>query len=392
MKTHYVSKLVPLFRFTLGVRTQWHRYTKSLVVLVVALLGLAGCGEDKGTATNTGNAVSAQTFQWKLVTTWPKNFPGLGTAPEYFAQAVNAMSAGRLQIKVYGDKELVGAMEVFDAVSRGAAQMGHGSAYYWKGKVPAAQFFTTIPWGLTAQEMNGWLYYGGGMQLWQEIYAPFNLIPMAGGNTGVQMAGWFKKEINSVDDLKGLKIRIPGLAGEVVQRLGGVPVTLPGSEIFTALQTGAIDATEWVGPYNDLTFGLHKAAGYYYFPGWHEPGPTLEFIINKDAFNQLPDDLKAIVTHAARAANQNMLDEYTARNNAALKELTEKHGIQVKPLPPEVLNALRTTTEQVLIEHTEKDPQMKKVYDSFHAFLQDVSEYTRISEQAYVTAREASAP
>ncbi|PIE41044.1 MAG: ABC transporter substrate-binding protein [Gammaproteobacteria bacterium] len=360
----------------------------TIIASLLFILFLGGCASDCDNTAQTGKAVPQQTFKWKLVTTWPKHFPGLGSAPENFAKAVNEMSNGRLQIKVFGAKELVPAMEVFDSVSRGAAEMGHGAAYYWKGKSPAAQFFTVVPFGLNAQEMNGWLHYGGGLELWRELYGQFNLVPFAGGSTGVQMAGWFNKEINSVADLKGLKMRIPGLAGEALQRLGGIPVNLPGGEIFTALQTGAIDATEWVGPYNDLTFGLHKAAKYYYYPGWHEPGSMLEFIVNKDQWNKLPDDLKAIVTYAARAINQDMLDEYTARNNIALQKLINEHGVQVKHLPDDVLKALKQASNEVIAENIEKDPFAKKVYQSFKAFSNGVIPYTEISEKAYIDARQ----
>ncbi|MBA55127.1 MAG: ABC transporter substrate-binding protein [Pseudomonadales bacterium] len=363
------------------------RMLTSLAWLTMGLLTLSGCGEEKET-TATAEAAPQQTYEWKMVTTWPRNYPGLGMAPENFAKAVNEMSGGRLKVKVHGAGELVPAMGVFDAVARGAVEVGHGAAYYWKGKSPAAQFFTAVPFGLNVQEMNGWLHYGGGMELWRETYAPFNLVPFAGGSTGVQMAGWFKKEINSVEDLKGLKMRIPGLAGEVFQRLGGVPVTLPGGELFTALQTGSIDATEWVGPYNDLTFGLYKAADYYYYPGWHEPGAMLEFIINKEAWESLPPDLQAIVTYATRAINQDMLDEYTARNNTALKELVEKHGVQLRKLPDDVVDALRVASEQVIQETIAEDEMAKKVYDSFKTFRDNVMPYTAISEEAFLKIRE----
>ena len=193
-------------------------------------------------------AAAKAEHRWKLVTTWPKNFPGMGTGANKLAELIGQMSGGRIEVKVYGAGELVPAFEIFDAVSRGTAEMGHGAAYYWKGKSEAAQFFASVPFGLTAQEMNSWLYYGGGMELWQELYAGFGLVPAAAANTGVQMGGWFNKEINSVDDLKGLKMRIPGLGGEVLRRAGGTPVSLPGGEIFTSLQSGNIDATEWVGP------------------------------------------------------------------------------------------------------------------------------------------------
>ena len=365
---------------------------KPLALLAVACsLLLGGCGQkcDNTGAGKTAAATPEKVFHWKLVTTWPKNFPGLGTAPEHFAERVAAMSNGRLQIKVYGANELVPAMGVFDAVSGGAAEMGHSAAYYWKGKVPAAPFFTTIPFGMNAQEMNAWLKYGGGMKLWRDLYAKYNLVPLPGGNTGVQMAGWFKKEIKSVDDLKGLKMRIPGLAGEVFERLGGVPVTLPGGQIFTSMQTGAIDAAEWVGPYNDLTFGFYKVAKYYYYPGWHEPGPMLEFIINKDAWNRLPPDLQAIVTNAAGAVNQDMLDEYTARSNTALKELVEQHGVQLRKLPDDVIEALRKATNEVMQETIAKDADAKKIYESYTTFQKNVEPYIKISEQAYLETRQS---
>ena len=358
-----------------------------LALLVITFGALVASRAALGPAQHFSEDGSRETFEWKLVTTWPKNFPGLGSAPERFAKKVAAMSGGRLKVKVYGAGELVPAMGVFGAVSEGAAQMGHGAAYYWKGKVPAAQFFTAVPFGLNAQEMNGWLHHGGGLELWEEIYAPFNLLPLAGGSTGVQMAGWFNKEINSVADLKGLKMRIPGIGGEVLNRAGGTAVTIPGGELYTALQTGVIDATEWVGPYNDLAFGFHQIAEYYYYPGWHEPGSILEFIINKTAFEKLPADLQAIVRTAARDANQDMLDEYTARNNRALRELVEQHGVQLKRLPDDVLAYLKGINSEILEETAAEDPQFNQVYEAFREFEQQVIPYHRISEEAYYQTR-----
>jgi TRAP-type mannitol/chloroaromatic compound transport system substrate-binding protein len=334
------------------------------------------------------SAAGQQVFHWKLVTTWPKGFPGLGTTPEKFAAMVNKMSRGRLQIKVYGAGELVPALGVFDAVSTGSAEAGHGAAYYWKGKLPSSIFFTAVPFGMTAQEMNGWLYHGGGLELWHEAYAPFNLIPMAGGNTGVQMAGWFNKEINSIADVKGLKMRIPGSGGEVWNRLGGTSVTLPGGELYTSLQTGVIDAIEWVAPYNDLAFGFHEVAKYYYYPGWHEPGSTLELIINKQAFEALPEDLKAMVETAARYANADMLDEYTARNNAALRQLVDVHDVQLRKLPDDVIRGLHKASDEYLEELGNSDPLTRKVYASWKSFMESAKEYHHISEQAYINARD----
>ena len=328
-----------------------------------------------------------QVFQWKMVTTWPKNFPGLGLAPENFAALVREMSNGRLQIQVHGANEIVPALGVFDAVSSGSVQMGHGAAYYWKGKIAAAPFFTSVPFGMNAQELNGWLHYGEGLSLWRELYAPFNLIPFAAGNTGVQMGGWFNKEINSIADLKGLKMRIPGLGGEVFTRAGGEAVNIPGGELYTSLQSGVIDATEWVGPYNDLAFGFHQIAKYYYYPGWHEPGPTLEIIVNKHAYNSLPGDLQKMIEVAARAVNQDMLDEYTARNNSALVELVEKHGVEIRQFPDDMLAKLRDISLQVYQENAEKDPQFEKVYNSYKTYLNGVRKYHKITEESYFRTR-----
>jgi TRAP-type mannitol/chloroaromatic compound transport system substrate-binding protein len=350
---------------------------------------LIACGGDNGaSSTASSDGVQPQqTYKWKLVTSWPKNFPGLGLAPEHFVQMVERMSNGRLKIKVYGAGQLVPAFEVFDAVSQGTAEMGHSGSYYWKGKLPASPFFGTVPFGLNAQEMNAWLHYGGGLELWRELYAPFNLVPFAAGNTGVQMAGWFNREINSIEDIKGLKMRIPGLGGEVFTRAGGIAVNLPGGELYTSMQTGVIDATEWVGPYNDLALGFYQVAKYYYYPGWHEPGPTLELIVNKQALESLPQDLQAIVETAARAVNQDMLDEYTARNNAALVELVNKHGVQVKRLPDDVLAEFKRLSGEVIDELAAKDPLTQRIADSMRAFAEQSKAYHGISEEAYYNAR-----
>jgi len=355
-----------------------------LITSVVTTLFACGNSEQSSAESVTS---PAKTYQWKLVTSWPKNFPGLGTAPENFAKMVDEMSAGRMKIRVYGAGEIVPGFEVFDAVSQGTAQMGHAAAYYWKGKMPAAPIFTALPFGLNAQETNGWLHYGGGLELWRELYKPFGVIPFAGGNTGVQAAGWFKKEINSVEDLKGLKMRIPGLGGEVLQKLGGVPVALTGGELFTSLQSGAIDATEWVGPYNDLAFGFHKVAEHYYASGWHEPGAMLEFTVNEKAFNDLPKDLQKIIEVATRAVNQDMLDEYTARNNSALETLKSKHNIDAKLLPADVMAALKQASEEVVAEYSAADEDFAKVMASYSKFQQGVAKYHNLSEVEYYKNR-----
>ena len=347
---------------------------------------LSGCGQEAKQA-GAGVTSDQQTFSWKMVTAWPKNFPGMGTGANSLASLIEAMSGGRITVKVYGANELVPAFEVFDAVSSGTAEMGHAAAYYWKGKSEAAQFFAAVPFGMTAQEMNAWLYYGGGMQLWEEVYAPFGVLPAAAGNTGLQMGGWFNKQINGVEDLKGLKMRIPGLGGEVLKRAGGTPVNLPGGEIFTSLQSGTIDATEWVGPYNDLAFGLYKAAQYYYYPGWHEPGTTLECLLNKQAYEALPADLQSIVSNACRVANADLLAEYTARNNAALQTLVNEHQVDVREFPRPVLDKLRTISEQVVAEIAARDALSAKVYESYQNFRQQVVAWHDISERTYLNVR-----
>lgn len=325
--------------------------------------------------------------RWKMVTAWPAELPGLGMGASLLAELITRASDGRIEVKVFAGNELVPAFETFDAVSRGEVEMGHSAAYFWKDKAEASPFFCTIPFGLTAQEMNGWLYSGGGMELWRELYAPFNLVPFPAGNTGVQMAGWFKREIHSIEDLNGLKMRIPGLGGEVMARLGVTPVNLPGAELFAALQSGAIDATEWVGPYNDLSFGLHRAARYCYYPGWQEPGPTLECIVHKPAYDGLPDDLKAIVEICCRAVNDAVLAEYTARNQQALHELINAHQVHFLPLPADVMGALKQATDEVIKEICARDAFAAKVFAAFEAFRLRVAPWHRFAEVAYFATR-----
>ena len=334
----------------------------------------------------SSNAEEKTQFKWKMVTSWPKNFPGLGVGAENLANLINILSNNRIKIKVFGSNELIPPLEVFDFVSKGGAELGHSGAYYWKGKSPGCQFFSSVPFGLNAQEMNAWLYYGGGLKLWEKLYGTFNLIPRPAGNTGTQMGGWFNKEIKSLSDLQGLKMRIPGLGGEVLSRAGGVPVTLAGSEIFTALQTGTIDATEWVGPYNDRAFGLYKAAKYYYFPGWHEPGPTIECLVNKTAYNSLPQDLQFIVDTACKAINIDMLSDYTAKNNLALQYLKSKN-IVIKEFPSEIMNKLRYISKQVMKEISTHDSITKEIYVSYNNFQKNVSPWTEISDKSFLNIR-----
>ena len=347
----------------------------------------AGAVAGAGLAVTSPVAHAKAEYRWKMVTSWPKNYPGLGTGANFLAKLIGEMSGGRISIKVYGAGELVPAMQVFDVVSQGTVEMGHSGPFYWKGKHPATQFFSTVPFGMTCREMLGWLYHGGGLDLWTELYAKFNLVPAPCGNTGVQMAGWYNKKIETTDDLKGLKIRMPGLGGEVISRAGATSVLLPGSQLFTALQTGTIDATEWVGPYNDLAFGFHNVAKYYYYPGWHEPNSTLECIINKTAFDALPDDLQSIVTNACRVATQDMIAEYTTRDKDALIEIESKPGVEILKLPDSVLALLKKLSEEVVEEVASQNPFSRRVYDSYRAYQIKVTHWHDLAERSYILAR-----
>jgi TRAP-type mannitol/chloroaromatic compound transport system substrate-binding protein len=360
------------------------------------LAGLAGttallgaCGKSSSTADcgETAGPGDGETFEWKMVTTWPRDFPGLGTGANYLARIIGEMSGGRLTVKVYGGNELVPPFEVFDAVQRGTAEMGHGGAYYWKGKIPASPFFSTVPFGLTGSEINGWFYHGGGMEVYHEAYAPYGVIPYPIGNSGTQMGGWFNKEINSVEDLQGLKMRIPGFGGEVLRKVGGTPVNIPGAELFTSLQNGTIDATEWVGPMNDLAFGLFRAAKYYYYPGWHEPGTALEAIINQEAFDALPADLQSIVVIACKAANMDMYADFEARNGEALKTLVEEHDVELRPFPDEVLAELKRASLEVIEELAASDEMSAKAWASLSNYMEQVKPSTAIGAQYFMNRR-----
>ena len=348
--------------------------------------GVSACAADSDDAATRGKT-SAETFEWNMVTAWPPGLPGLGIGAENLATRIETASGGRIRIKVFAGGELVPALEVFDAVRNGTAQMGHDSAYYHRGKVPAAQYFTAVPFGLNVNEINAWLYYGGGLELWQELYAPYGLVPIPAGNTGVQMLGWFNKEINSIEDIAGLKMRIPGMGGEVMQRAGATQVTIPASEIFTSLQTGAIDAAEWVGPYNDIALGLHKAARYYYYPGFHEPGPNIECIINQEAWNTLPGDLQEIVRNACQAINLDIVSEYMWGNAMALDQLQKDPNVELRELPQDVFNELRRHATEAVNELSTEDPWSARIKESVFDFMQKSSAYQKVSELAYLNMR-----
>lgn len=355
------------------------------------VLGGAGgyllkAGQKDGPA---GAAKSRQKLNWTMVTTWPEKFPGLGTSAERLAQRITAMSGGELTVKVAAAGTVVPAFGSFDAVSQGSVEMGHAASYYWQGKSKSFNFFAAVPFGLTAQELSAWIHYGGGQALWDEGYAKFGLKPFLAGNTGVQMGGWFKNEIKSMEDFKGLKMRMPGLGGEVLRRVGATAESLPGGEIFTALTSGRIDATEWVGPWNDLAFGFHKIAKNYYWPGFHEPGTGIECFVNKAKYEALPAHLQTLVSSACRAEAEAMLGEFNRRNGAALKTLIEQHGVILRRFPDDVVTALGKAAAGVLAELEGADDLTKRTYQSFRAFREEAISWSRLSDQGFLDMRHA---
>lgn len=354
-----------------------------MTALLLSASFLTGCNEETA-GTDSEGASPAKTYKWKMVTTWPANFPVFQTGVERFAEDVKTMSNGRLDINIYAGGELVPPLGVFDAVQQGTVELGHGGAYYWSGKVPAVQFMSTVPFGMPASGADAWHYAGDGLKLWNQNYASFKLKAFPLGNTGAQMGGWFNKKIETTADLKGLKMRIPGLGGKVLSKAGGNPILMAASELYTALERNTIDATEWVGPYHDLRLGLHRAAKYYYYPGWHEPGTSLELLINEEAWNSLSPDLQKIVEVAAAANNVWMHAEFEARNQEALQELKEKHPhIEILQFPEEVLTELKRLTDETLEEEAAKDPAFKEVYENYKAFSEQNAELKALTESAY---------
>ncbi len=330
--------------------------------------------------------LASKKFRWRMVTSWPPNFPVFQTGAERFAKQVYAMSGGRLSIKVFAGGELVPPLGVFDAVSQGGMQMGHSGAVFWAGKAPATQFFSSIPFGMTGQQMNAWLYYGGGLELWNEVYAPFNIVVFPACNTGVQMGGWFNKKIGAMADFGGLKMRIPGLGGKVLSKVGVNVVLLPAGELYMALERGVIDAVEWAGPYHDLQIGFHRAARYYYYPGWHEPGSAIELLVNRKAWESLPKDLQTIVSVAAAQSNLLGLSEFDAKNGLALNDLVTKYNVRVLQFPAEIIRALHKLSAETLEQIAAQDPMFSKVYSSFKTFAGKIDAWTEIGEKAYMEA------
>lgn len=350
-------------------------------------VGLSSCilgDNSQRTTSSSSEASAAVEYRWRMVTTWPPDFPILGEAATAYAQLVKRLSGGRIEIQVYGAGELVPALEAFDTVRQNTAQVGCGAPYYWAGKAPATQLFSAVPFGMNAQQNNAWLLAGGGYELWKEVYNDFGLIPIPGGNTGIQMGGWFNTEIQQMADLKGLKMRIPGLGGAVIERAGGAAVLVAGSEIYTSLERGVIDATEWIGPFHDYRMGFSRIAKYYYYPGWHEPGSQLEFFINKGAYETLPPDLQQVCISAGMELNNRVLAQCETQNAMALRKIQAEGEVDIRPFPKEVLETLRTHSEEVLADLRNSDALTRKVYEAYRRFQEQVGRWNAISEKAYM--------
>jgi TRAP-type mannitol/chloroaromatic compound transport system substrate-binding protein len=330
----------------------------------------------------------AQARRWRMVTSWPKRLPGPGMSAERVAERIARLSGGRLQITVHAAGEVVPAFEVLDAVGGGVAEMGHTAAFYWQGKQPAAAFFTTVPFGLTPTEHVAWVEAGGGQALWDELYAPFGVKPFMGGNTGVCMGGWFRRELKGLVDLNGLKIRSLGLGGEVYRRLGATPQTTSPGEILTSLQSGVLDGAEFVGPGTDIALGLYRVAPLYYGPGFNKPNGTGECLVSLKAWEGLDADLKAIITHACAAEATFAMSEMERLNAEALAAMTGRHNVQIKTFPPEIIAAARKQATAVLAEVGQRNAAAGKVHESYAGFQQRVAGWSRISLQAVLAARE----
>ncbi len=362
-------------------------------------LALVGCGT-KEEAAPTEAAVAGEKEQelkeevakdqalpelnWQMATSWPVALDTIYGGAQTFAERVTAMTGGKFKVTARAAGELAPGLEVLDVVSQGAVPLGHTASYYYVGKTNAVAFGTALPFGLLASQQNSWLYEGGGLELMQQLYKErFNVIQFPAGNTGAQMGGWFNKEINTPEDLKGLKMRIPGLGGKVMNKLGVTVQVLPGGEIFQALQTNAIDAAEWVGPYDDEKLGFHKVAKYYYYPGWWEPGPSLEVQVNLDEWNKLPEVYQEIIKTAAYQANMTMLARYNAKNNEALQRLLD-YGIELRRYSDEILAAAEAAANELYDEYKQQDADFKAIFEQWDAFRQRIWQWNSINEASFM--------
>jgi TRAP-type mannitol/chloroaromatic compound transport system substrate-binding protein len=361
----------------------------SIALSLVAVLG--GCNDGKQAAPEKQAAAPAapeKTYTLRLAETWPPNFPIFGDTTKHLAKMVDEMSNGRLKITIDSKNKHKAPFGIFDMVKSGQYDMGHSASYYWKGKDPNTLYFTTMPFGMTAPEQYAWFYYGGGMELMKKVYDQYGMLSFPGGNTSNQMGGWFQKEIKSVKDLEGLKMRIPGFAGEVLAKLGAKPTNIPPGELYTALERRTIDALEWVGPSLDLRMGFQKIAPYYY-TGWHEPATELQFLVNKKVFDGLPADLQEILTVAMKAAAYDMYAQSyheSAVNWSTIK--SDYPNVQIKTFPPDVLAALYKANQELLADRAANDPLAKEIIDSQAAYLAKARAWTKISDQAYLNSVE----
>jgi TRAP-type mannitol/chloroaromatic compound transport system substrate-binding protein len=328
--------------------------------------------------------------RWRMVTSWPRDLPGPGMTATRLARRIEAMSGGRIAIELYAAGEIVPAFEVLDAVSEGVAELAHTAAVFWAGKMPVAQLFLAVPFGLTPLEHVAWIEHGGGQALWDELYGDFGVKPFMAGNTGMSMGGWFRHEIRSVSDLQGLRFRMPGLGGDLYQPFGIVQVSLPPGETLPALQSGAIDAAEFAGPFSDLALGFYQAASYYYGPGLHEPNGTGECIVNRRALEALPADLQAVVGEACRAENAFALAESERMNAEALRSLVDDHGVQLRTFPADVTEALRAQAPAVLDQFAKRGGLDQRIHASYVRMLDLLRPWSRESMAAYLAARAAA--
>jgi TRAP-type mannitol/chloroaromatic compound transport system substrate-binding protein len=332
-------------------------------------------------------AIAQGARELKMVTSWPKGLPGLGTSAERLGRSITAITGGRLKVQVFGAGELVSAFEVFDAVSSGLADMYHSAEYYWEKRSPAFSFFAAVPFGFTADEMAAWIHFGGGQALWDELAGGFNIKPLLTTNSGVQMGGWFTKEVKGPESYAGLRYRMPGLGGEVLRRMGAVVVNLPGGEITAALKSGAIDASEWVGPWNDMILGLHKVSKFYYYPGFHEPGTVLGMGTNKKLWDSLSADDRNAITAAANGEYTLSLAEFNMNNAKSLEQLSQDPSIEIRKFDDSLLQALGKTSGEVLADAARKDALTRRVYDSYIDFWSRANRWADLAERGYLNAR-----
>ena len=335
---------------------------------------------------SSGALAADKVYRLKMAETWGPNTPILGETSKRMATLAETMSNGRLKITIDSANKHKAPFGVFDMVRAGQYDIGHSASYYWKGKVPTTLYFTTMPFGMTTPEQYGWFYHGGGQELMNEVYGKFGMLSFPGGNTGVQMGGWFQKEINSLKDVEGLKIRIPGFAGEVWSKVGAKPVNIAPGDLYTALERKTVDAVEWVGPSLDIRLGFHKIAPYYY-TGWHEPASELQFLVNKKKFERLPEDLQQIMKIAMRTAAYDMyIQSYheSAVNWEKMKQ--EFPNIQVKSFPADVIEAMRKANSELLAEAAAKDPMAKRIQESQAAYMGKARAWTNIADKAYLNS------